>query len=321
MAIFSSPMWQGCFIAAIAAMFCLSVLDRHLSDADGATERLKSRVHAFVAPHAWTALRIGCSIYFLLAAWGLGKPVYLTPELGAPSFVPWIQTACAVLVLFPGSAWIAGLALMGLYLGAICDYGWFHLLDYPLFLFIGATLFTLSTNRGLAIERAFVLLRWGVALTLLWGGIEKFAYPDWSFPMLIHDPRLSFGLAPATAMIIYGFGEIAMSYGLLFFRTGSQVASAMLLSVFVAAIPMFGWIDLVGHSGVIVVLALLTVTRTAPPVSIASRSLDIGSYSAMFPALTLALSAAYFGLHAVWLPTPAGSNQISFIPSALGSPA
>lgn len=299
--IFTSKTWQTCFVIAAFAMILFTVLDRYLADSRGPIQRAVSRLHDLAKPHAWTALRVGCCAYFLLAAWGLGKPVYLTPELAAGDHVRWIQSACAFLVLSRRASWIPGVALIGLFCAALVDYGWFHLLDYPIFAFVGLTLIVLSYRKGADVDKTFLLLRWGVGLTLLWGGVEKFAYPEWSYPLLHQDSHLDLGLDSTTAMVVYGFGELAMSFGLLFYRIGSQVASGMLLAVFLIAIPIFGWVDMVGHSGVIVVLGILTVTQTPVPLAIKSKLWDIGARSVMFPAVTVALCAAYFTLHAIWI--------------------
>jgi hypothetical protein len=145
------------------------------------------------------------------------------------------------------------------------------------------------------------LLRWGAAVTLIWGGIEKFAYPEWSLPMMLDKPFLSLGVEPETAMFMYGFGEIALSFGLLFFRVGSQVAAGLLLFVFVAAVPPFGWVDLVGHSGIIVALVLLTLTRSGASLAFNCSWRHAGAHSALFAATLASFGTGYVGLHAIYL--------------------
>jgi hypothetical protein len=144
------------------------------------------------------------------------------------------------------------------------------------------------------------VLRASAAVTLLWGGIEKFAYPEWSFGLMESTPLLSLGVSPETAMYIYGFGEVALSFGLLAFGIGSQVAAALLLLVFVAAIPPFGIVDLVGHSGIIAGLVLLTLTRSRLQVRLPSAVRNASWHGAAFSATLMALSIGYFGLHGLY---------------------
>jgi hypothetical protein len=189
---------------------------------------------------------------------------------------------------------------------AIADHGWFHLLDYPLFAGLGVIL--ILTRWRVDHRTLLDLLRWSAAITLLWGGIEKFAYPQWSLPIMLKTPFLSLGVAPETAMFIYGFGETALSFGLLFFGAGSQVAAALLLLVFGAAVLPFGWVDLVGHSGIIVALTLLALTRPGRPLALRSPIRHAGAHGALFAATLASLGAGYAGLHVLYLDQTAAAN-------------
>jgi hypothetical protein len=300
--VFSSSLWQAFFVAAVLVMAALALLDARLSGPGSRSLQASDRLHARALPWMLPALRIGLALYWTMAAFGLPRTVYLTPELSAPAGVAWLQAACALLVLHPRTAWIAGLALIGLYGAAIVDHGWFHLLDYPIFLCVGIALVLTRKPHPDVAGRTLALLRWGAAITLLWGGVEKFAYPEWSFAMLAGDRVLSLGVDPETAMFMYGFGEIALSFGLLFFGVGGQVSAALLLAVFVAAVPKFGWLDLVGHSGIIVVLILLTLTRGRPPLALRLPAWHVGVRAALFPCTVGALCVGYFALHALYLP-------------------
>jgi hypothetical protein len=229
----------------------------------------------------------------------LPQTVYLTPELSAPAWIAWAQVACAILVLFQRTAWLAGIALLSFYAMAIADHGWFHLLDYPLFAALGVIL--ILTRWRVDHRTLLDLLRWAVAITLIWGGIEKFAYPQWSLPMMLNTPSLSLGVKPETAMFMYGFGEVALSFGLLFFRVGSQVAAALLLLVFAAAVPSFGWVDMVGHSGVIVALTLLILTLPGRPLALRCSIRHAGLHGALFAATLALFGGGYAVLHAIYL--------------------
>jgi hypothetical protein len=301
----SSHLWQAFLVAAIATTAVLAWVDHHL-DRSTSLHALTQRADQAVLPRAIALLRWGLCAYWLMVVFGLRQTVYLTPELSAPGWIVWVQLACAVLVLFRRTAWLAGIALLSLYAMAIADHGWFHLLDYPLFAALGVIL--ILTRWRVDHRTLLDLLRWSAAITLIWGGIEKFAYPQWSLPMMLESPFLSLGVAPETAMFIYGFTEIALSFGLLFFRAGSQVAAALLLLVFVAAVLPFGWVDLVGHSGIVVALALLVVTRPGRPLVLRGSLQHAGAHGILFAATLALFGGAYARLHALYLDQAASAN-------------
>ncbi|MDR6496452.1 hypothetical protein J2797_006379 [Paraburkholderia terricola] len=283
-------------------MAILAALDAYLTLCGGRLQAMRGSVHDVTMKHALLVLRVGLAIYWALVAFTLPNTVYLTPELLAPSWVAWLQAACAVLVLGRRTSWLAGLGMIVLYVMAVLDDGWFHLLDYPIFLAIGFIL--VIARRGCGSNDAFSLqlLRWSAALTLLWGGIEKFVYPEWSFPLVQKIPALGLGVSPEAAMDMYGFGEAALSFGLLLFGVGSQVSAFFLFCIFVAAVPLFGWIDLVGHSAICVALALLALVKPQRYMMLRSRWRNGGAHAMLFAFTVSVLMAGYFGLHALYVP-------------------
>lgn len=299
--VLTSPLWQAFFGACVATMAMLAVLDHQLTSLGGRLQAARERLTAVTMSHALLVLRIGLALYWVLAAFTLAQTVYLTPELVAPPWVRWLQAGCAVLVLTRSTCWLSGIGMIGMYVMAIVDYGWFHLLDYPLFLAIGWIL--IVTRRGHEHNDTFALelLRWSVALTLLWGSVEKFAYPEWSFPLMKGIPLLSLGVSPEAAMHMYGFAEAALSFGLLLFGFGSQMSALILLVIFVAAVAPFGWIDLVGHSAICVALGLLTLVQPQRHVVFGNPWLNGCAHAALFTTVAVALIAGYFGLHALYV--------------------
>jgi hypothetical protein len=193
--------------------------------------------------------------------------------------------------------------MIAMYAMAAFRHGWFHLLDYPLFLGIGFILLLPRLSKQFTDTHALHLLRASAAITLLWGGVEKFAFPEWSFMMLQANPMLSLGVSPEAAMYMYGFGELALAFGLLLFGVGSQVSACLLLITFVSAVLPFGWIDWVGHSGIVVALALLSITQPIKPMLQATAYRNALLHSIAFPLVVLGLWALYAGLHALYLHT------------------
>jgi hypothetical protein len=303
MRVLTSPLWQVLFAACVVVVAALALLDWRLTRGGGHLQASRDAVHEAVIRKALLILRIGVSIYWMLTAFTLPDAVFLTPELVAPLWISGLQALCALLVLRESTAWLAGIGMIFMYVMAIIDYGWFHLLDYPLFLAIGIIL-VITRQRNEATEiLALQILRWSAALTLLWGGIEKFAYPEWTFPLMQKMPLLSLGVSPETAMYMYGFSEVALSFGLLLFGVGSQVAALLLLFIFIGAIPPFGWVDLVGHSGVCVTLVLLTLVKPHRCLVLHKPVHSVGAHATLFTSTVAVLLAGYFGLHAFYLPT------------------
>lgn len=302
MRIFASPLWRWLGVACVVSMTGLAWLDWRLQQAAGGRfQAACMRLHAVSAPKAVGILRVGVAIYWLLAAFTLPHAVYLTPELAAPAWVSWLQLALALLVLRRATAWLAGVGMLALYGLAIADYGWFHLLDYPLFAAVGIILVLSGRGQDRCDALGLTILRWGAGITIFWGGIEKFTYPEWSFPLLLSIPSLSLGVKPETAMYVYGFGEIAFAYGLLVFGAGSQVAALLLLAIFLSAVAPFGWVDLVGHSGICVALLILSLTRTRTPILLRTPASNAVAHGLLFSALTAIYLFAYFGLHRLHL--------------------
>jgi hypothetical protein len=266
MHVITSTLWQLLFAACVIVMAGLAWLDVKLSAPHGRIQIRLHHMHLLVQPHGILVLRWGLCLYWLMTAFMIATPVFLTPELAAPPWIRWVQVTCALLILRRESSWLAGLGMIVMYVLAAFSHGWFHLLDYPLFLGIGFILLLPRLSKRCTDTHALHLLRVSAAITLLWGGIEKFAFPEWSFMMLQANPMLSLGVSPEAAMYMYGFGELALAFGLLLFGVGSQVSACLLLITFVSAVLPFGWIEWVGHSGIVVALVLLSITQPAKSV-------------------------------------------------------
>ena len=111
--------------------------------------------------------------------------VYLTPDLKTPAeWVSWTQLLIAGLIFSRKTQPFAAAGIVFLWLPALRDYDIFHLLDY-LALGLGVAGY-LVLEASAAPERRkhrFEVLHWGVAIALIWSSLEKFAYPDWFFPL------------------------------------------------------------------------------------------------------------------------------------------
>lgn len=233
--------------------------------------------------------------------------VLLTPELKINAsdrgLVEWLQFAIAVAVVSRHTAFLSAIGIAALYGISIYRYGIFHLLDYPIFLGVGAYIFIMSLFGKRYSEQASNILRLLTAITLMWGGVEKFAYPEWSFPLLSHQPNLSLGFSSEFYMLAAGFVEFTASFLLITGVLAGRVAAAILLIFFTTAIPVFGVVDAIGHGVIIAVLISFIFSNNSmsipvlfPQATYAQRALR---NMMLFCAALLLMLMLYYGVH--WL--------------------
>ena len=88
----------------------------------------------------------------------------------------------------------------------------------------------------------------------MWASIEKWAYPEWSFPLFITHPEMTLGFTPDFFMRAAGAVEFALAFALMWTPLVRRVAAVMLAAMFVSAVFEFGKIDLIGHTLIVVAL-------------------------------------------------------------------
>jgi hypothetical protein len=157
--------------------------------------RSLDRATKLVRENTETLFRAGCAFFFI-AVWATGG-ILLTPELKTNSTaVGILQLGIAAGMLsrktMPLSA--AGIAI--LFALAVYRYGAFHLADYPVFLGVAAYLALIGLQRDLFGVRPIDVVRYAAAVTLMWASVEKWAYPQWTFPLLIDRPGMTLAKIP-----------------------------------------------------------------------------------------------------------------------------
>lgn len=302
--VISSPDFLLLGAISLMVMAGAALFDARLSRAGSPAlvfgDRLDSRCVAWLP----RLIRLSLAAFFCIAVLYFGaSPVFLTPELhAARAWVPMVQLGIAVTLLWRPSAWVGALGIGVLYGSAVASYGWFHLLDYPVFLAAAAFVAIDSLGRGRHNALALALLRIGAGITLMWAGAEKWLYPWWSDEVLNHQLRAARGdFSSAFFMAAAGWVEFCAAYALVFGRLGAQVAAWVLLAPFLAAIPVFGELDAIGHAPIIVVLIVLGLTRTRLPAAVQGVA-DRASALRRGASCTLAGLAAvgvYWGLQAL----------------------
>jgi hypothetical protein len=192
--------------------------------------------------------------FFFVAIWGMGG-VLLTPELVSNSMVVGaIQLGIAAGMLSRRTMPLSGLGIAVLFAIAVWQYGAFHLADYPVFLGVAVYLALTGLQRDLFGARPIDVVRWTAGVTLMWASIEKWAYPEWSFPLLVQHPAMSLGFDPEFFMRAAGAIEFALAFALLWTPLVRRFAAVILAAMFISAVFEFGKVDLIGHTLIVVVL-------------------------------------------------------------------
>ena len=143
------------------------------------------------------------------------------------------------------------------------------------------------------------MLRWPPAITLMWASIEKWAYPEWSFPLFITHPEMSLGFTPEFFMRAAGAVEFALAFSLLWTPLVRRVGAMMLAAMFVSAVPEFGKIDLIGHALIVVALLAIIADDGGKP----SRVRDSGLLPLAYASALAIVLATYYGVHAAMFGT------------------
>jgi hypothetical protein len=259
--------------------------------------RAMDRATAFARDNTEMMFRAGCAFFFI-AIWGVGD-ILLTPELKTGStIVAAIQLGIAAGMLSRRTMPLSGAGIAVLFAIAVWQYGIFHLADYPVFLGIAAYLALVGLQRDLFGVRPLDVVRWSAGVTLMWASIEKWAYPEWSFPLFVQHPDMALGFDSEFFMRAAGAVEFALAFALMWTPLVRRFAAVILAAMFVSAVSEFGKIDLVGHTLIVVVLFAIIVDNGGKAVLVRYPWLvPIGYVSALsvFLATYYVAHAALFG--------------------------
>ncbi|RED64644.1 DoxX-like protein [Cohnella lupini] len=261
-------------LPAIMKIKALGQLDRQV-------ERLR--------PRSFLILQYGTAISLL---WSILEGNLFAPEFNSPDGFITIAVGCTIALLlvphhFPVK--LASLILIALYVYYVGEYGLFHMLDYGFFLAIAAALAFYRT----AFERwSFPLLYLGTGLSLCWVAVEKWIYPAMSLDIIEHHHVPTFGFDPAVFIVLAAFIEFVVGY-LLVVGILNRLLSIVLTLIFIMTTMLFGYVEIVGHFMIHVILALFVIEGVSfykPPVDMHKTKLD----RIVFVALNFLLVLATF---------------------------
>ena len=216
---------------------------------DSITRPLREHADAFL---------VAVLFAFFVALFAVGG-TYLTPELKTDSeLVPWAQLAIALLVIARRTRPIAAAAIVLLWLVTMRHYDLFHLYDYlALGLGLAGYLLLSGLKDGPWHDRRFAVLRWGIALALMWSSMENFMYPQWLLPLLEEKPFLAFGIPFGPYTTMAGVAEFTLGFGLLWTPLVRRLSAAALFVLMFSAVYPFGRVDMVGHATILASLLVI----------------------------------------------------------------
>ena len=245
--------WVG--VGLVLVFFVAATLLERRRPGEMATQAL-DRVTRPLRDNA-DAFMVGVMVAFFVALFAVGG-TYLTPELKTDSeLVPWIQLAIALLLLFRRTRSVAAVGIVLLWAATLGSYDLFHLYDYlALGLGLAGYLFLSGLPDGKWRNRRFAILRWGIALALMWSSMEKFMYPQWFMPLLEEKPFLAFGIPFGPYTTMAGVAEFALGFGLLWTPLIRRLSGVALFALMFAAVYPFGRVDLIGHATILAALAV-----------------------------------------------------------------
>nr|WP_245247650.1 DUF305 domain-containing protein [Tianweitania sediminis] len=263
--------------------------ERVLSGMDRVTDPLWNRLDDFVR------VVIGA---FFVAIFAVGG-VYLTPDLKTPAeWVSWLQLLIAFGVFSRKTMPFSAAGIILLWVLALRDYELFHLFDYlALGVAVGGYLVLAASNNPEWRKHRFEVLRWGVAIALMWSSLEKFAYPDWFYPLVEEKPFLTFGMPRDVFIPMAGVAEFTMGFGLLWTPLVRRLSAISLFIIFNAAVYPFGRIDLVGHALIMAIIVAIFADHTRELHFLPKLKQSLASVPAGLAIAFVIFVAGYWGLH------------------------
>jgi hypothetical protein len=218
-----------------------------------ALHRALDRVTSLIRSDHEILIRAVCGFFFA-TLWAV-EGIILTPELKTTaSWIPWLQLAIAAGLIWRATMPLSGLGIAVLFVLAVRDYGVFHLVDYPIFLGVAAYLTLVGLQRNVFGLRPLDIVRYSAAITLMWASIEKWAYPEWSFPLFIEHPAITMGFSDEFFMRAAGVVEFTLAFSLVWTPLVRRASAIVLAAMFISATFEFGKLDLIGHAPIMAVL-------------------------------------------------------------------
>jgi hypothetical protein len=238
---------------------------------------------------------------FFVAIFSVGG-IYLTPDLRTPAeWVSWMQLVIAAMIFWRPTMTLAGFGIIALWLLALRDYDLFHMFDY-LALGIGVALYLIlgASHRENWRAHRFEALRWGLAVALMWSSLEKFAYPEWFYPLVDDKPFITFGLPRDAFIPMAGVAEFTMGFGLIWTPLIRRLSAVALFIIFTVAVWPFGRVEIIGHGLIMAIVLAVAADRSRESHAFPSFKIPVRNIPAGLLAALVVFVSGYWGMHVVF---------------------
>lgn len=272
-----------------------------------------------VAKPLWTRLddflRVVIGAFFV-AIFAVGG-IYLTPDLKTPAeWVSWLQLLIAFGVFSRRTMPLSAAGIILLWVLALTEYDFFHLLDYlALGVAVAGYLVLAASKNENWRKHRFEVLRWGVAIALMWSSLEKFAYPEWFYPLVLEKPFLTFGMPRDVFIPMAGVAEFTMGFGLLWTPLVRRLSAVALFIIFNAAVYPFGRIDLVGHALIMAIIVAIAVDPERELHFLPATRKSLAGVPVALATALIVFVTSYWGVHFAFYGTstagPASATAIA----------
>jgi hypothetical protein len=183
---------------------------------------------------------------------------------------------------------------------ALRDYDLFHLLDYlSLGLGVAAYLALASVAPELWRRHRFSVLRWAIAISLMWSSLEKFACPERFCPLVEESPFRPSACPRDLFIPMAGVAEFTLGLGLLWTPLVRRLSALGLLVIFTAAVWPFGRMDLIGHGLIMAMLPVTLCDRDRDPAPMPRPGLSLVRLPGGMAIAMAVFMSGYWGLHGV----------------------
>lgn len=297
--------WIG--FASVLFVFAMSYVDSYTGVLNQYINRYRHQLHQKLPEKFGYLFLRNTLIVFFVCIWTLGG-VVLTPELKHDStLVLAVQVLIIASLFMEKTSKFAGVGIIMLWTYGAINYGVFHVSDYMIFL--GIAVFMLIGNQQHNTRQsaiAYLILYCGISITLQWASVEKWLYPNWSFPVLEEREYLTMGIDKGVYMIIAGYVEFALAFLLIAIAGSAFILTTISLAiVFILAIIDFGKVDAIGHLAIIVALFLMAL-KGPSRINVFFSSLDADparnalKVSACYVLSMTFFTLLYYALQFIW---------------------
>ncbi|UWU87710.1 DUF305 domain-containing protein [Bradyrhizobium yuanmingense] len=131
----------------------------------------------------------------------------------------------------------------------------------------------------------------------MWSSLEKFAYPDWFYPLVQEKPFLTFGMPRDVFIPMAGVAEFTMGFGLIWTPLVRRLSAIALFIIFNAAVYPFGRTDLIGHALIMAVVVAIAADHSREVHFLPALKRRLAGVPTGLAAALVIFTTGYWGLH------------------------